>query len=265
MRSALAATRAWNFRTGSAASLEPTSVARKSRTACRSAGTGRTIMGPNGRVLAVLKGIGHLYRGGVAQGEQHVVLLLADPAAQHRELDRGLGAGQVPFGLAAAEQRPAHRAVQLPPVLGRLVRRGAAARGVSRPSGRRAGRNPPTGRAEPNRHALVHSQPRSCRGSPRWVSSQSSTPRSPFSAIIRLPVRKSPWTTVSATGAGWCSRSQRSPISSAGRGSAKPWYNSVSWPSASTCGRPGSWSGSIWWIRASTSPRRCASRGRAAA
>ena len=95
------------------------------------AGPRRTIMGPNGRVLAVLKGIGHLYRGGVAQREQHVVLLLADAAAQHRELDRGLGAGQVPFGLAAAEQRPAHRAVQLPPVLGRLVRRGAAARGVA--------------------------------------------------------------------------------------------------------------------------------------
>src|SRR6185437_14777189 len=118
------------------------------------------------------------------------------------------------------------------------------------------GPNPPTGRTEPNRQALVHSQPRSCRGSPRWVSSQSSTPASPSVAIIRLPVLKSPWTSVSATGAGWCSRSQRRPISSAGRGSAKPWYSSVSWPNASTCGSPGSWSGSIWWIRASTSPAR---------
>ena len=109
-------------------------------------------MGPNGRVLAVLKGIGHLYRGGVAQGEQHVVLLLADPAAQHRELDRGLGAGQVPFGLAAAEQGPAHRAVQLPPVLGRLVRRGAAARGVAgHQVGARAEPADRAGRAEPPR------------------------------------------------------------------------------------------------------------------
>ena len=94
-------------------------------------GSRRTVMGPNGRVLAVLKRIVDGQRGGVAQREQHVVLLLADPAAEHGELDRGLGAGQVPFGLAAAEQGPAHRAVQLPPALGLLVRRGAAARGVT--------------------------------------------------------------------------------------------------------------------------------------
>ena len=107
-------------------------------------------MGPNGRVLAVLKGIGYLQRGGVAQREQHVKLLLADAAAQHRELDRGLGAGQVAFGLAAAEQRPAHRAVQLPPALGRLVRRGAAARGVpGHQVGARAEPADRAGRAEP--------------------------------------------------------------------------------------------------------------------
>ena len=88
-------------------------------------------MGPNGRVLAVLERISHGQRLGVAQREQHVELLLADSAAEHGELDRGLGAGQVPFGLAAAEQRPAHRAVQLPPALGPLVRRGTAARGVA--------------------------------------------------------------------------------------------------------------------------------------
>ena len=91
-------------------------------------------------------------RGGVAQREQHVKLLLADAAAQHRELDRGLGAGQVPFGLAAAEQGPAHRAVQLPPVLGRLVRRGAAARGVAgHQVGARAEPADRAGRAEPPR------------------------------------------------------------------------------------------------------------------
>ena len=107
-------------------------------------------MGPNGRVLAVLKRILDGQRSGVAQREQHVELLLADPAAQHGELDRGLGAGQVAFGLAAAEQGPAHRAVQLPPVLGRLVRRGAAARGVAgHQVGARAEPADRAGRAEP--------------------------------------------------------------------------------------------------------------------
>ena len=75
----------------------------------------------------------------------------------------------------------------------------------------------------------MHSQPRSCIGSPRWTSSQSSTPRSPSRATMRLPVRKSPCTRPSAEGGGRCAASHRRPISSAGRGSAKSSYSPVTW------------------------------------
>ena len=82
-------------------------------------GAGRAVMGRSGRaglipeapeipdplevleVLEVLEdpwvleveGIGHGQRRGVAQREQDVVFLLADAAAEHRELDRRLGVG----------------------------------------------------------------------------------------------------------------------------------------------------------------------------
>ncbi len=56
-------------------------------------GTGGTIMGPNGLAVTLLQRIGHGQRSGMAQREQDVPLLLADPAAEHRQLDRGLGAG----------------------------------------------------------------------------------------------------------------------------------------------------------------------------
>jgi hypothetical protein len=92
----------------------------------------RGIMGPNGPAFELLQRIGHHDRGGVAQREQDVPLLLADAAAEHRELDRRLVAREVPLGLPAAEQRPSQRAVQLPPALGFLIRRDAAAGRVAR-------------------------------------------------------------------------------------------------------------------------------------
>jgi hypothetical protein len=92
----------------------------------------RGIMRPNGPALEPVQRIGHYHRGGVAQREQDVPLLLADAAAEHRELDRRLVAREVPFGLPAAEQRPSQRAVQLPPALGVLVRRDAAPGRVAR-------------------------------------------------------------------------------------------------------------------------------------
>ena len=51
-------------------------------------GTGRPVVGRDGLVAGVLQRIGHGQRRGVAQREQDVVLLLADAAAEHRELDR---------------------------------------------------------------------------------------------------------------------------------------------------------------------------------
>ena len=86
----------------------------------------------NGRGWFALQHIGDGQRRGVVQGEQDVVLLLADAAAEHRKLDRRLGAGQVPLGLAAADQPPVDGAVQLPPALGGVVRRDAAAGRVAR-------------------------------------------------------------------------------------------------------------------------------------
>ena len=148
--------------------------------------------------------------------------------------------------------------------------------GFPRPAGRpRRRRSPPSGRHGPRTRRRgsasrtarpwCRASPGPRRGSPRWVSSQSSTPCRPSSPIIRLPVRKSPCTRVSAAGAGRCSASQRRPISRAGLGSAKARYKSVSWRSASILGKPGIESGSTWWIRAKTSPRRRASPGRTAA
>src|SRR5690349_16556216 len=87
-------------------------------------------MGTNGALLVLLERITHGDRSRVAEREQDVPLLLADPAAEHGVLDRRLAPGQVPLGLAAAQQPPADRAVQLPPALGLLVGRGAAAVGV---------------------------------------------------------------------------------------------------------------------------------------
>ena len=95
-------------------------------------GAGRAVMRWRDMIRQVLEGIDHDHRRGVAQREQDVVFLLANPAAEHRELDRRLVLREIPLGLPPAEQRPSHRAVQLPPALGFLVRRGAAARGVTR-------------------------------------------------------------------------------------------------------------------------------------
>jgi len=114
-------------------------------------------MRPNGRAYPIVQRIGHDLRGGVTQREQDVEFLLADPAAEHRVLDRRLGVGEVPLGLTAAEQRPPHGAVQLPPPLGFLVRRAAAAGRVARhqvgaaaePAGRAGRAEPPGLRAQP--------------------------------------------------------------------------------------------------------------------
>ena len=89
-------------------------------------------MGRGGRGPGVRQRIGDGQRRGVAQREQDVVLLLADAAAEHRELDRWLAPGEEALGLPAAQQGPADGAVQLPPALGFLVRRGAAGGGVAR-------------------------------------------------------------------------------------------------------------------------------------
>ncbi len=92
---------------------------------------------------------------------------------------------------------------------------------------------PPAGSGDPKRHARTQYHPRSSIGSPRWDSSQSSTPARPSGPTMRLPRRKSPWTTVRRGEAGRCSSSQRRPSSIAGRGA----------PSASTSERiSSSWS-----------------------
>ena len=67
--------------------------------------------------------------------------------------------------------------------------------------GRRS-RRPASGR--PKRHDFTHSQPRSSTGSPRCASSQSSTARMPSAPTMRLPLRKSPCTSVGAGGSAGC-------------------------------------------------------------
>ena len=105
----------------------------------------------------------------------------------------------------------------------------------------------------------MQSQPRSSAGSPLWASSQSITAARPCWSTIRLPSRKSPWTTRGSTGPGRCSRSQRSPSSTTGSGSP------IRSSSASQCsiwaitGSPPGMAGpkssrSIEWIRAAASP-----------
>ena len=111
--------------------MAPISVARNPPTARSRSGPAAGRAAPR-RARGAVQGIGDRDRRGVAQREQDVELLLADAPAEHRELDRGLAAGEVPLGLPAAEQGPSHRAVQLPPPLGGLVRGSAAAVGVAR-------------------------------------------------------------------------------------------------------------------------------------
>ncbi len=94
--------------------------------------TGGLVVGRRNRAGGVLQGVRDRHGRGVSQRQQHVPFLLAHAAAEHGELDRRLGARQVPRGLLAAQQSPAHGAVQLPPPLGGLVRRDAAALGVAR-------------------------------------------------------------------------------------------------------------------------------------
>src|SRR5262245_3035693 len=75
----------------------------------------------------------------------------------------------------------------------------------------------------PKRQDFTHSQPRSSTGSPRCASSQSSTARMPSAPTTKLPLRKSPCTSVGrAASGGACSASQRRPSSNAGWGSPKP-------------------------------------------
>ncbi len=96
------------------------------------AGTGRPVVGCRGRADGVGQRVGDRQRRGVAEREQNVILLLAYAAAEHRVLDRRLGVGEVARGLPTAEESPSHGAVQLPPLLGGLVRGDAAAVGVAR-------------------------------------------------------------------------------------------------------------------------------------
>ena len=126
--------------------------------------------------------------------------------------------------------------------------------------------NPPTRGSAPNRQARTQSHPRSSSGSPRWASSQSSTARRPSGPTTRLPLRKSPWTSVSRppTAAGRWRSSQRKPSSNAGCGSPVASRVARSWASWSPPARPGTASSGMRWMRASASPHWAASRGRAA-
>ena len=126
--------------------------------------------------------------------------------------------------------------------------------------------NPPTRGSAPNRQARTQSHPRSSSGSPRWASSQSSTARRPSGPTTRLPLRKSPWTSVSRppTAAGRWRSSQRKPSSNAGCGSPVASRVARSWASWSPPERPGTASSGMRWMRASASPHWAARRGRAA-
>ena len=90
----------------------------------------------------------------------------------------------------------------------------------SRPPASSRAPKPPTSSASlRKRHMRWHSQPRSSIGSPTWQISQSSAARRPSAPTIRLPLRKSPWTTVRRAGGGGRSRSSaRSASVKAGEG-----------------------------------------------
>src|SRR3954463_11385511 len=79
-----------------------TSCSRNSRTACASSGVVGTPCAMSGRRPLL-------------EQQQHVVLLLPHSAADRRQFDRALVAGQVPPGLVHAAPAPPHGAVDLPP------------------------------------------------------------------------------------------------------------------------------------------------------
>jgi len=141
----------------------------------------------------------------------------------------GLGARTGRFALAAADAAPSATVPYSSHSAGSPRPRGAAARGVAGPSvGARP--NPPTGLAEPNRHSLCNTSPGPAAGRHAVCELPVEHTARPFGRSMRFPVRKVPVDDVSRDGAGRCSRSQRSPISSAGRGSGEPRYSSVSCP-----------------------------------
>ena len=136
---------------------------------------------------------------GAADQAEQVVLVLAHPPSDGRQLDRSAGPRQVTRGLQHADRAPTQGAQRLPPaqvIAGRRWSRRLARR--RRSARRRCPHRPPAGR-EPKRQARTHNQPRSSTGSPRWASSQSSTAASPWSSTMRLPSRKSPCTTPGST------------------------------------------------------------------
>ena len=131
---------------------------------------------------------------------------------------------------------------------------------------------PATGRSSlPKRQERMQSQPMSSAGSPRWASSQSITAARPSSSTMKLPRRKSPWTSRGSAGTGELARSQRSPSSTAGSGSpiSSSWRSHSSiWaragsPSTAGSNAPQLPKPAVEWIRASASPSWAVRRARA--
>ena len=154
-----------------------------------------------------------------------------------------VGPAQVGRGLQRADHRPLDRGVHLPPAHLVDVHRPPAGRCVGGQKARRAHRihRPGPGRrtARPSHTASRCPRP----GCPRWASSQSSTPRRPWSSTRKFPIRKSPWTTVGSPPAGPARANHRAPSSRTGRCSCSASRKASGSPQWIGIGQPGDGSG----------------------
>lgn len=181
------------------------------------------------------------------------MFLLADLAPEGGVLDVRLASAEVPLRLMSAQDRPAQRAVHLPPAQFARGGRDAAGCGVTfeevlpaaEAADRSEGTEAPGLNAEP---AEVFDRVAAMRQFPV------STPLTPDGVIIRFPLRKSPCTTARRPdGAGRWAASQRSATSIAGRGSLNDSCSAVMSVRGSPSGRPRT--GAIVCRRARIPPR----------
>ena len=196
MASARAATRAWNRTRPSVArhdvALEELAHGLDQLRRGRHVVRQRRGLGRRGRPRRTARPVAS------GQQEQQVVLDLAHPPADGGQLDR---AAPCPTGGSPAWSMHMTPHLSVPSTSHQAQRVAVDRRSpgsclVRRRPARRPRRTRRPAASAPNRHARTHSQPRSSSGSPRWASSQSSTARSPSGPTTRLPLRKSPWTTV---------------------------------------------------------------------
>ena len=181
-------------------------------------------------------------------------------------------AGQMVMGLPRADDRPLDVAEDLPEAQP-LGARPAAPRPPDRPRGRdRRCPTPATGSSSlPKRQERMQSQPMSSAGSPRWASSQSITAASPSASTMKLPSRKSPWTSRRLDRLrGVCAQPAQAELDRwqrlADRDRAgAPTPRSARWPDRrrGPAGRRRARPGSIAWILASASASWPGSRSRA--